>query len=275
MSTGTSRRLSAHLGYLFTESPLAARVGLAASAGFKAVEHPQPFAMPATEMASLLRSYGLDFAQLAAGVGDAARGEKGLAALPGREGDFREALSRSIDYAVTVACPRIHPMAGVPPAGESPERVRATYTANLAFAVERVEAAGLRVLVEPISEAAVPGYFASRMDLVMELVDTAAPGRVQVLLDTFHARATGLDAVRFVVDHAEHIGHVHIADHPGRHEPGTGDVDFPAFLSALDAQDYAGAIGFEYVPKVDTLDSLAWLTRSPWTSRTAGSSRPS
>ena len=275
MSTGTSRRLSAHLGYLFTEVPLAARVEAAASAGFTAVEHPQPFAIPATEMASSLRASGLAFAQLAAGVGDAARGEKGLAALPGREGDFRDALARSIDYALAVGCPLVHPMAGVPAADEAPERVRATYTTNLAFAVERVEAAGLRVLVEPISEAAVPGYFACRMDLVLALADAAAPGRVQVLLDTFHARASGLDAVGFVRDHAERIGHVHIADHPGRHEPGTGDVDFQAVLCALDARDYAGAIGFEYVPKADTSASLAWLTQLQWTRRTAGSSRPS
>ena len=267
MSTGTPRRLSAHLGYLFTEVPLAARVEAAASAGFTAVEHPQPFAIPAAAMASSLRASGLDFAQLAAGVGDAARGEKGLAALPGRAGDFRDALARSVDYALAVGCPLVHPMAGVPAVGESPERVRATYMANLAFAVERVEAAGLRVLVEPISEAAVPGYFASRMDLVMALADAAAPGRVQVLLDTFHARATGLDAVGFVRDHADRIGHVHVADHPGRHEPGTGDFDFPAFLSALDAHDYAGAIGFEYIPKVDTLASLDWITQSSWLSR--------
>ena len=266
MSGPVPRLLSAHLGYLFTELPLPDRAAAAADAGFNAVEHPQPFGVPSADMVATLRARGLRFAQLAAGVGEASRGEKGLAALPGREADFREGLSRSIDYAAAIDCPFVHPMAGVPARDEAPERVRDTYLANLAMSVERAEAAGLRVLVEPISDAAVPGYFASRMDVVLGLADAAAPGRVQVLLDTFHARATGLDAVGFVREHIDRLGHVHVADHPGRNEPGTGEIDFPTLLSALDEQGYAGAIGFEYVPRAGTLVGLGWLAEATWCS---------
>lgn len=268
MSRPPPRLLSAHLGYLFTELPLSDRAAAAADAGFNAVEHPQPFAVPSADMAATLTARGLRFTQLAAGVGEASRGEKGLAALPGREADFREGLLRSIDYAAAIGCPFVHPMAGVPAAEELPGRVRDTYLANLATSVEMVEAAGLRVLVEPISDAAVPGYFASRMDVVLGLVDAAAPGRIQVLLDTFHARSTGLDAVGFVREHIDRLGHVHVADHPGRNEPGTGEFDFPALLSGLDEQGYAGAIGFEYVPRAGTLVGLDWLSDATWRGRT-------
>ena len=272
--TATRRRhLSAHIGYLFTYLPLAERVLAAAQRGFTAVEHPQPFAVPATEMAATLREHGLSFAQIAASVGDASRGEKGLAALPGREGDFREGLARSIDYALTVGCPLIHPMAGVAPADAPSERVRDTYLANLAAAVDQAEAVGLEVLVEPISQVAVPGYYACRMDMALELVEAAAPGRVRLLLDTFHARATGLDAVQFVREHVDRLGHVHVADHPGRHEPGTGDFDFAAFLAALDEHDYAQAIGFEYIPTIDTIAGLGWLDEPAWRTRASLSSR--
>ncbi len=269
MSALPPRRLSAHLGYLFTHLPVDRRVEAAALAGFDAVEHPQPFAVPATEMAASLRAHELRFAQIAAGVGDASKGEKGLAALPGREKDFREGLARSIDYACAVDCPLVHPMAGVPPEGEDADRVRDTYLANLAHTVDIARKAGLRVLVEPISQAAVPGYYACRMEQVMDLCDAAAPGRVLLLLDTFHARATGLDAVDFVHRHAGRLGHVHIADHPGRHEPGTGAFDFAALLTALDERAYDGAIGFEYIPRTDTLAGLGWFAEPVWRARSA------
>ncbi len=274
MSALARRRLSAHLGYLFTDLPLERRAAAAAAAGFDAVEHPQPFAVPAVAMAAVLRDNDLAFAQVAAGVGEAARGEKGLAALPGREGDFRDGLARAIDYAVAVGCYLVHPMAGVPPADADPGLVRDTYLANLAVAADSIGAAGLAMLVEPISEAAVPGYYACRMEQVMALGEAAAPGRVRLLLDTFHARATGLDAIRFVRDHGDRLGHVHVADHPGRHEPGTGEFDFPALLSALDAHGYAGAIGFEYVPQGDTLAGLGWLADPAWRARPSSTPRP-
>ena len=267
MSGATRRLLSAHLGYLFTELPLSDRVAAAAKSGFQAVEHPQPFGVSAVDMVAMLRDSDLRFAQIAAGVGEASRGEKGLAALPGRELDFRESLERSIEYAAAIGCPFVHPMAGVPVEDAVPERVRDTYLANLAVAVERAEAAGLRVLLEPISQAAVPGYYVCRMKQAKALCDAAAPGRILLLLDTFHARATGLDAVEFVRRHGDLLGHVHIADHPGRNEPGTGEFDFPALLSALDDRGYAGAIGFEYVPKTSTLAGLGWLADPAWSAR--------
>jgi hydroxypyruvate isomerase len=251
--------LSAHIGYLFSEYPLADRLALARQAGFTAIEHPQPFAISARDMARLLRDEDLVFSQIAAATGDAARGEKGLTALPGREADFRDALARSLDYAEAIGCPLVHPMAGVPPEGASAASVQGTYRANLAHAVEACRGRAVSVLVEAISEAAVQGYYMSRLEAVLDAADAVAPDEITILVDTFHARANGADAVAFVAQHGSRIGHVHIADHPGRHEPGTGAFDFNAFLTALETAGYTKAIGFEYIPVAGTQPGLGFL----------------
>ncbi|GGE50531.1 hydroxypyruvate isomerase [Agaricicola taiwanensis] len=260
-----SNQLSAHIGYLFSELPLSQRPAAARRSGFTAIEHPAPFAIPAGDMARILRDEGLSFAQIAAAGGDASKGEKGLTALPGREQDFRDSFQRSLDYAEAIGCPLIHPMAGVAAKNADAAAVEDAYRTNLTFAVEACRGRAVSVLVEAISEAAVPGYYMSTLDRVLAAADAVGPDDISILIDTFHARANGADAVAFVERHAGRIGHVHIADHPGRHEPGTGAFDFDAFLTALEAAGYGGAIGFEYIPAAGTEQGLGWL--ASWVQR--------
>jgi 2-dehydrotetronate isomerase len=255
----TALPLSAHIGYLFTELPLEERIAAARKAGFDAIEHPQPFAIPADRMVAYLKAEGLTFSQMAAATGNASRGEKGLTALLGREADFRQALEQSLDYAEAIGCPFVHPMAGVPAEGLDPERVWEVYLRNLEHTAERCATRGIKVLVEAISTAAVPGYFMSTMDLALRAADIIGRDRIHFLIDTFHARATGFDAEAFIAENMARIGHVHIADHPGRHEPGTGSVDFMRLLAALKVSGYEGAIGFEYIPRTNTDTGLGWL----------------
>ncbi len=252
-------RLSAHIGYLFTELPLESRIAAARRAGFDAIEHPNPLSIPARRLRELLDGEGLFFIQMAAGLGDPTRGEKGLAALPGRKAEFRDNLDRVLDYAEAIGCRLVHPMAGVPfgPGSEAAE----TYRENLAFTVDRCRSRPVTVLVEAISEAAVPGYFLSTLDKALACADAVAPSDILVRVDTFHAAANGVDAAAFLDAHMARVGHVHIADHPGRHEPGTGHVDFGPLLDRLTARDYRGAVGFEYVPSTAAADSLSWLPR--------------
>jgi hydroxypyruvate isomerase len=257
-------RFSAHLGYLYTELPLIERVSAAARAGFTAIEHPQPFGIPVSQMKDLLSEHQLTFAQLAGGFGDAAKGEKGLAALPGRQLDFREGFSRSLDYAVAVGASLVHPMAGVP-APEEAERWFDVYMDNISFAVDRTAGTSVTVLIEALSHAAVPGYAISTLHDAMAVQDAFGPGNIKLLLDTFHARANNVDATKWVAEHVHRVRHVHIADHPGRHEPGTGSFNFDEFLNALDEHHFEGAIGFEYIPSKSTDDSVAFL--SGWKAR--------
>jgi hydroxypyruvate isomerase len=260
-------RLSAHIGYLYGDLPLRDRVRAAAKDGFTAIEHPQPHAIPAAEMRQLLADEGLVFAQVAAGIGDAKAGEKGLAALPGRQQDFREAFLEMLDYAVAVGIPLIHPMAGVPSSDRAADLVADTYFANIDFAVSESEKAGVGVLVEGISHQAVPGYYMHKLSQALALSRSYHAGAVQVLLDSFHAAANGEDALAAVASHASRIGHVHIADFPGRHEPGTGNLDLAGLLEAIKNAGFRGAVGFEYIPHSTTQAGLTWL--ADWRRRVA------
>jgi hydroxypyruvate isomerase len=249
--------LSAHIGYLYGEHGLLERVGAAARDGFTAVEHPNPLSVDASAMREQLQAKGLVFSQMGAAGGDASKGEKGLAALPGREVEFRDALRRSLDYAEVIGCPFVHPMAGV--SADDPERVKETYLANLSYAVSECRSRSTLVLIEAISEAAVPGYFMSTLEKAVAFADAVAPSEISLLVDTFHAAANGTDLAAFIPAHADRIGHVHIADFPGRHEPGTGGLDFVPILQSLIAAGYRHAIGFEYIPSGPTRDTFGWM----------------
>lgn len=246
-------RLSAHIGYLYSELPLAERPAAAARDGFTAIEHPEPWSVPVADMRARLADLGLTFSQVTSGMGDAAKGEKGLAALLGREAEFRAGFDRALDYAQAIGCPFVHPMAGVPKGGvlDAGE----TYRFNLSWALSRVEGSGVRILVEAIT---IPGYYMGSLSLAAELQDQFH-GRFDLLFDTYHAATLGDDPALWAAQNAGRIGHVHIADHPGRHEPGTGTLPFDRILSALTTAGYAGAIGFEYVPSAATSTSAAFL----------------
>lgn len=238
--------LSAHIGYLYADLPLHDRLAAAARDGFTAVEHPEPWEIPASEMARRLADLDLVFPQLSSGMG--APGEKGLAALPGRAGEFRAGFARALDYAGAIGCRFVHPMAGI--GGDA-----ATYRANIEWAARRCEGTDLRVLVEAIT---IPGYFMSSLEAASELQDDLG-SKIALLFDSYHACAGGHDPAHWVRDNARRIGHVHIADHPGRHEPGTGRIDFPALLEALGAAGYGGAVGFEFIPSAATTATVGFL----------------
>jgi hydroxypyruvate isomerase len=240
-------RCSAHLGYLFKDVPLRDRFVAARTAGFSAVEHPFPMDLAAGEVKNILDGEGLVFAQVATGFGDPSRGEKGIAALTGREREFRTILDETADFANEVGCSLIHPMAGI--AESDSKAARDTYLTNLQYALELTQQLAFSVLVEPISHAAVPGYFLSDASIAGKIFGQfGTNARLSILIDTYHARANGDDPAELIERFGPRIGHIHIADYPGRHEPGSGTIDFAALLSALRASDYFGAIGFEYIP---------------------------
>lgn len=249
---------SAHLGYLFTELPFERRFAAARVAGFQAVEHPAPYPHPPAEIVRLLADEGLSYVQFGLPSGDAAKGEKGIAMIPDRVAEFRESVSVGLDYAEAVGVTMVHAMAGVV-TGETPrDRLWGTYLENLAFAAEKAAARGVTVLVEAMSPGAVPDYLVDTPARAAEAVRATGAHAAQ-LLDVFHATSVGADPVEIVRAEAGRIGHVHFADHPGRHEPGTGTIDFDAIREALAETGYAGAIGCEYAPRATTSDGIGWL----------------
>lgn len=252
-------RLSAHIGYLFRDRSYGARFAAAAAAGFHAVEHPFPSKISASETKALLQANGLHYAHLSCCFGDGSRGEKGIAALSGRQAEFRAAFDAALDFACLVEAPLIHPMAGIPDPVTA-ENAKGIYRDNLAYAVERAAGSGIRVMIEPISQKAVPRYALGSFDQACRLQDEIGVGNLWLLLDTFHAAACGLDPVSWIAVNHHRIAHVHVADFPGRQEPGTGSLDFGGIRSALRCHGFAGSVGFEFNPSSSsTHESLAFL----------------
>ncbi|WP_232629464.1 hydroxypyruvate isomerase [Methylobacterium sp. Leaf118] len=254
-------RYSANLSLLFTERPLRDRFAAARAAGFAAVELQFPYAEPAAALAASLGAAGLPLVLHNLPAGDWVAGERGLAALPGREADFREGVARAIDYAGALGCGQLNTLAGLAPPGAERARLIATLTENLAFAAEAVGRAGLRLLVEPINDRDMPGFVLNRLDEAAAVIAAVGADNLFLQADLYHMARMGEDLPASLTAHAPRIAHVQIADAPGRHEPGTGDLDFPGLFRHLDALGYAGFVGCEYVPAAGTEAGLGWMSQ--------------
>jgi hydroxypyruvate isomerase len=250
---------SAHLGYLFTEVPFGERFQKAREHGFSAVEHPAPYSVPAEELAAKLGQVGLPYTQFGLLSGDASKGEKGIAIFPERREEFRSSVARGLDYAEAIGVRMVHAMAGVLPEAQRTPRHWHCYIDNLAYAADEAAKRGRSILVEPMSPGAVPDYFVDTPDRAAEAIAATGRGNIRLLLDVFHTVNSGLDVFDQIRRHAALIGHVHIADHPGRHEPGTGGIDFRKVEAALHESGYDGYLGCEYVPEGETEGGLGWL----------------
>lgn len=252
-------RLNAHLGYQFTEFEPLDRFAQAARAGFKAVEWPVVYPHDPLQLREIIDALGLQWIQVTLPFGDAKKGEKGLAALPYRQDEFIRGLREAIYYANVLGARWIHPMAGV--VSDWDGMARATYLKNIRRTVEEAAEHGLGTLIEVIGSGEVPGYAMSSYERADQVITEVGSESLRLLLDTYHAQIVTGDAVRAVRDWAGRIGHVQVADVPGRHEPGTGSIDFDRFFSVLESTGYDGWVGCEYKPQNGTLPGLAHLQR--------------
>ncbi len=252
-------RFSANLSLLFTERPLLERFAAARDAGFEAAEIQFPYAEPKERLAAGLREAGLPLVLHNLPAGDWAAGDRGIAALPGREAEFRDGVARAIDYAGALGCPRLNCLAGLASEGIERARLLDTLTENLAFAADALKRAGLRLLIEPINDRDVPGFLLNRLDEAAAVIETVGADNLFLQADLYHMAMMGEDVAASLAKHAARIAHVQIADAPGRHEPGTGTLDFPTLLTGLESLGYAGLVGCEYVPAAGTEAGLGWI----------------
>jgi hydroxypyruvate isomerase len=252
----TKFSLCAHLGYLFKEHALSDRFAAASRCGFRFVEHPAPYALAPDEASDLCKLNGLHMVQIATPMGEP--GEKGLAAMVGREADFRASVDEAIAYALVLGTRYIHPMSGVPTQGGSDAESWDVYIRNVAYSCDLAARAGLTVNIEPIGAGTLAGYFMNHPDKAARAIAAVARDNLFMTFDAFHAAQSGIDLAQFTREWGRAFRHVQIADDPGRHEPGSGTLDFPAFFEALATVGYAGVIGLEYVPAADTAEGLAW-----------------
>ncbi|NHC07427.1 2-oxo-tetronate isomerase [Azonexus fungiphilus] len=255
-------KFAANLSFLFAEQPFPERFARAAAAGFAGVEYLFPYAWPAAEIAGWLRDAGLQQVLFNLPPGDWAAGERGIACLPGREKEFAAGVEQALAYAEALGCRRVHCLAGLRPAGVDEARLTATYIANLRHAADRFAALGASVLIEPInSRIDMPGYWLDDVGRAFSLCAAVDRDNVRVQLDLYHAQIIQGDLARTIEANLERIGHIQIADNPGRHEPGSGEINYPFLFALLDRLGYVGWVGCEYQPMTTTEAGLAWLTK--------------
>jgi hydroxypyruvate isomerase len=252
-------RFAANLSMMFTEAPFLDRFGLAARAGFRAVEFLFPYEHPAAEIAARLKQHGLQQVLFNAPPGDWAAGERGTAALPGREAEFRDGIAKALDYAAALSCPRLHVMAGLAPAGVPRDTLLATYAANLAWTAEQCATAGVKPVIEPINHRDIPGFFLNTTDQAAAIIQAVGPERLGMQFDLYHCQVTEGDLVKRVEKHLPLIAHMQVADNPGRNEPGTGEVNWPYVFRRIDELGFRGWIGCEYRPAGETAAGLGWF----------------
>jgi hydroxypyruvate isomerase len=251
-------RFAANLSMLFQDRAFLDRFAAAATCGFKGVEFLFPYEWPARDIRACLDEHGLEQVLFNLPPGDWAAGERGLAALPGRERDFADSVDLALDYAETLGCRRLHVMAGCPGPDVDPREAMETYVANLRLAADRLAARGIAMLIEPINQRDVPGYFLRDSAMARTVLDAVARPGAKLQFDLYHAQISEGDLSVRLRTLMPSIGHLQVANPPDRREPSQGEVNFPYLFALIDALGYEGWIGCEYRPAGTTEAGLGW-----------------
>jgi hydroxypyruvate isomerase len=255
-------KFAANLTMLFNEVEFLDRFAAAAKAGFHGVEYLFPYPFPKEALAERLARHGLVQALHNLPAGDWAKGERGIACIPGREGEFRDGVGLAISYATAIGCRQLNCLVGVAPKDVEPDSVRATLVGNLRYAARELDSAGIRLLVEPINTYDIPGFCLSRTDQTLTLFDEVGEPNLWLQYDIYHMQRSEGELAATMTKHLHRIAHVQVADNPGRNEPGTGEINYDFLFRRLDELGYDGWIGCEYKPRTATLEGLGWLARA-------------
>ena len=253
-------RLSANLSWLFTEVPFLERFGDAARAGFRAIEFAFAYDVPECAIADRLAEQGLQCVLINAPPGDYAAGERGIAALPGREKEFLASFSTALRYAAALGGPAVHVMAGVV-ADARRSAARATFVSNLRDACAAARAHGVTVTIEALNPRDVPGYLFSTAAEAHAIREAVGAPNIKVQMDFYHTQVVEGDLARKLERWLPHIGHIQIAGTPGRHEPDIGEINYAWLLRRVDELGYDGWVGCEYRPLTTTIAGLSWRDR--------------
>lgn len=251
-------RFAANLTMMYGEVAFLDRFAAAARDGFTAVEFLFPYDHPPEAIAAALRDARVENVLFNLPPGDAEKGERGLAALPGREQDFARAFDQALAYARVLGCKRLHAMAGIVPDGADRAAYRATYVANLKRAAALAAPHGITMLIEPLNPRDVPGYLLSRQDDAHALAADIGAANFKVQMDLYHCQIVEGDVAMKLRRFLSGVGHMQIAGVPERHEPSLGEVNYPYLFALIDSLGYAGWIGCEYRPQAGTSAGLDW-----------------
>jgi len=252
-------RFAANLSFLYQEAPLLERIGLAGRDGFGAVEYVSPYEHEAADISAKLSEAGVVQALFNLPAGNWGAGERGIGCLPDRIEEFRRGVDTAIAYAKALKCPTVNCLAGLAPAGVGADLLDKTLADNLAYAAPRLADAGITLVMEPINRRDMPTYHVSTTNHAERIMAMAKVDNLKIQYDFYHMQISQGDLVETFKRLFDRIGHVQIADNPGRNEPGTGEIAYGFVLSELDRLGYAGWVGCEYKPRTTTTEGLGWM----------------
>ncbi len=252
-------RFAANLTMLFTEQPFLERFALAKLGGFTAVEFLFPYAFAATDIKAALDQNALKLVLHNLPAGNWEAGERGIACHPDRVDEFRAGVTKAIEYAQILGVPQLNCLAGITPAGANPQLVHDTLVANLQYAASELNKVGLKLLIEPINTVDIPGFYLNKTAQGIALLDAVGASNAYLQYDIYHAQRMEGELGNTIERYLPRIGHIQLADNPGRHEPGTGEINYPYLFELLDRLGYEGFIGCEYKPLKTTEAGLAWM----------------
>ncbi|MDR3520612.1 MAG: hydroxypyruvate isomerase [Acidocella sp.] len=251
-------KFAANLTMLFNELPFLERFAAAAQAGFTAVEFMFPYDYEPAAINDALRTNNLTLVLHNLPAGNWAGGERGIACAPERISEFRDGVAKAISYATALNCPQLNCLAGIVQP-ENAATARATLIENLGFAAAALQKAGLTLLLEPVNTQDIPGFFVNRSAQALAIINEVAAPNLKLQYDIYHAQIMEGNLARTIEANLAQIGHIQLADNPGRHEPGTGEINYHYLFKKLDELGYTGWVGCEYKPKAATTEGLGWL----------------
>ena len=251
-------KLCANLSLLYTELEFMDRFAAAAKSGFKGVEYLFPYAYPKDQLAETLAHNKLVQVLHNMPAGDWAKGDRGIGCNPNRVGEFQDGVGKAIEYASALGCKQLNCLAGLAPEGVAPDKLRATFVANLRFAAKKTKAAGIRLLTEPVNNRDIPRFYLNRSQQALEIMDEVGSDNLWLQYDIYHMQVMEGHLAKTIEANLARISHMQLADNPGRHEPGTGEINYPFLFDWIDRIGYKGWIGCEYNPKAGTVEGLAW-----------------
>ncbi len=255
-------KFAANLTMLFNEVEFLDRFAAAAAAGFRGVEYLFPYPYPKEVLAEKLARHGLTQALHNLPAGDWAKGERGIACIPGREGEFRDGVGAAIAYAKALNCEMLNCLVGIAPKGADDRLVRSTLVDNLRYAAKALGQAGIKLLVEPINGYDIPGFYLTGSRQTLALFDEVGEANLWLQYDIYHMQRSEGEIAATLQALLGRIAHVQVADNPGRNEPGTGEINYEYLFRRLDEIGYAGWVGCEYKPRAATQEGLGWLARA-------------
>ena len=252
-------RFAANLTMLFNEVPFLERFALAKTAGFKAVEFLFPYAYSTEEIKSALDNNALKLVLHNLPAGDWDAGERGIACHPDRVNEFRSGVAKAIEYATYLHVGQLNCLAGKAPVGVEAKLLHDTFVSNLQYAASELKKVGLKLLIEPINTFDIPGFYLSKTEQGIAILDAVGADNAFLQYDIYHAQRMEGELANTIQKHLSRIAHIQLADNPGRNEPGTGEIHYDYLFGLLDRLGYAGYIGCEYKPLKSTAAGLGWM----------------